>query len=48
MIPHNTIMTGKIVATQKPKAEEKYHDPDDSSYDPRLDPDASPYDGDND
>ena len=44
----NTTMASKIAVADKPKVEEKYHDPDDPSYDPRLDPDVGPYDEDND
>jgi hypothetical protein len=41
-------MASRTAVTDKPKVEEKYHDPDDPSYDPRLDPDVGPYDEDND
>lgn len=39
---------GKTRATEAPHSDETYHNPDDPSYDPRLDPDVGPYDADND
>lgn len=41
---------GKNPANSGPEVEHEheYHDPDNPSYDPRLDPDVGPYDPDND
>jgi len=39
---------GKAPATSAPEVEREHRDPDDPSYDPRLDPDVGPYDPDND
>jgi hypothetical protein len=38
----------KVAAIKTPQVDDKYYDPNDPEYDPRVDPDVGPYDPDND